>query len=268
VRPKPEHQRLAQQILNREIQAGLKDDGDFGRESVKAARKWFTPWPFRGGPTAERYVAAILQREASKRGIQAGAYDAFWGPQTQDAAYRMLGAEHVGWRPDEARASDVAPRPPALACWTPSDARMISSYGQPGTSQVVVDLPYPMRLDWEPGTMVRRASVHRIVAESLLGALEEIRDGYGPEEMRRLGIDRFGGILNVRKKRGGSTWSAHAWGVAIDLYPSANALAWKKGRAAFARAEYEAMRLAFARAGWMSLGQCYDFDWMHWQRNP
>jgi hypothetical protein len=268
MRPKQAHQRLAQQILNREKKAGLKEDGVFGAVSVAAARRWFTPWPFRGSPTAERYVAAIIQGEAFKRDIQAGAYDALWGPQTEDAAYRLLGPEHVGWRPDEARASDEAPPAAAVVCWTPSEGRMMAAYGQPGTNQVMMDLPYPMRLDWEPGTMVRRASVHRLVARSLQGALEEIRDGYGTERLRALGLDRFGGVLNVRPKRGGTTWSAHAWGVAIDLWPSANALAWKRDRAAFARAEYEPMRRAFARAGWMSLGQCYDFDWMHWQKNP
>jgi hypothetical protein len=256
-------QRLAQEILKKRVEPALKVDGDFGRNSEAAARKWIT-WSFKGTATRERWLAAVIQGEAMSSGIHIGEYDAWWGPQTQDAAYRLLGPEHIGWRPDEqAKPIISAPR-----CWTPTDNQMMNKFGNVGSSQVLIDLPFTMRLDWDLSTKVKRASCHRLFAKPLTNALEEIRDSYGLEKISALNIDRFGGILNVRKKRGGSTWSTHAWGVAIDLWPSGNMLAWKKNRAAFAKNEYSAMRTAFEKAGLMSLGTCYDFDWMHWQLNP
>ena len=108
----------------------------------------------------------------------------------------------------------------------------------------------------------------RSVADSLIAALETTRDHYGLEGITELGLDLYGGCLNVRKKRGGSTWSAHAWGTAFDLDPDRNQLAWKRDRAEFAKAIYDPFHKAFADEGWMSLGTCYDFDWMHKQRNP
>jgi hypothetical protein len=263
---KSEFQRLAQETLNAAMRAGLDPDGDFGGESVKAARVWVGHLPVDGVMTNLRWAALVIQHAANRSQVVPHRVeeDGWWGPVTEDAAYRMLG--HVFVRPDEAAASPAAASP--VRCWTPTDARMMEAYGSPGSGQVVVTLPFPLRLDWDLDARVTRTSCHRKVADGLVLALEEIHNHYGLDEIRRLGIDRFGGILNVRKKRGGSTWSAHAWGTAIDLWPSMNQLAWKKTRAVFARGEYQALHDAFARQGWMSLGKCYDFDWMHWQRNP
>jgi len=47
---------------------------------------------------------------------------------------------------------------------------------------------------------------------------------------------------------------------------TASDLGWILGQ--ILRLDYKASRQAFQRAGWMSLGECADFDWMHWQRNP
>lgn len=262
--------RIAQEILKSRVDSSLEVDGDFGTFSISAAKKFATKFA-NVKMTTERWVAAVIQKEAALVGppiIPTGIdYDAWWGPDTQDAAYRLTGKEHVGWRPDEVSPVEIE-EPLKVKCWTPSDAQMIKKYGSPGTNQVTISLPFEMRLDWALSSKVTKTSCHKLAEESITGALEAIRDAYGLSEIRELGIDRFGGILNVRKKRGGSTWSAHAWGTAIDLWPSANQLSWKKNRAVFAKAEYAKMREAFNQAGWMSLGTCYDFDWMHWQLNP
>jgi len=261
MKPKIEHIKLAQRIIV------TKDDGDFGKNSIAAARKYLRSWPYKGAPTATRYVAAIIQRAAAALPINAGVPDAYWGLQTEDAAYRMLGKEHVGWRPDEKQnvsPHDLSP----VRCWTPTDREMTAKYGQVGSNQVLIKLPYAMRLAWDTSTVVTRTSCHVLVADSLIAALETTRDHYGLEGITELGLDLYGGCLNVRKKRGGSTWSAHAWGTAIDLDPDRNQLAWKRGRAEFAKAIYDPFHKAFADEGWMSLGTCYDFDWMHKQRNP
>lgn len=267
---KTEFVKLAQQILNDRIGAGLLVDGDAGTKTQAAAVEWVGDIPVKGKMTPDRWMTLVLQRAAGEHPeiTERIAEDAWWGPDTQDAVYRMLGAHNVGWRPDEKLPAAHLARSDWPKCWTPSDAQMMKKYGQPGTNQVTAALPYAMRLDWDLDTLVRKVSVHRLAQTKLLGALEEIRDHYGIDQLRTLGIDRFGGILNVRRKRGGTTWSTHAWGVAIDLWPSANQLAWKKDRAVFAKDCYLPMREAFAKAGWMGLGGCYDFDWMHFQLNP
>jgi hypothetical protein len=252
---KIEFKQLAQQIL------GVKPDGVFGKLSLAAARAKYPQANY--GQATRRWIAHIIQSEAngSPAVPHKVAVDGWWGPVTEDAAYRMLG--HTFERPDEDELAPTTPR-----CWTPTDTQMIRRFGAVGTNQVLAPLPFPMRLDWDLKTTVNRVSCHKGFQKPLTSALEEIRDHYGPNQIRALNIDRFGGILNVRKKRGGRTWSSHAWGTAIDLWPTANQLAWKKNRAAFAKSSYKPMREAFAKVGLMSLGTCYDFDWMHFQLNP
>lgn len=254
---KTDFTKLAQRIL------GVDDDGKFGRNSLTAAKNKLGHIPVKGVMSVNRWIALAVQWEANKSLAVPHkiAEDGWWGPVTEDAAYRLLG--HAFTRPDEDKLAPTTPR-----CWTPTDAQMTKRFGSVGTNQVITPLPFAVRLDWDLKTTVTRASCHKDFQKPLTAALEEIRDHYGVERIRALNIDRFGGILNVRKKRGGSTWSAHAWGTAIDLWPGANKLAWKKNRAAFAKDEYRPMREAFAKAGLMSLGICYDFDWMHWQLNP
>jgi hypothetical protein len=38
--------------------------------------------------------------------------------------------------------------------------------------------------------------------------------------------------------RGGSAWSIHSWGAAVDLDPDINQLKWSKPKATFSRPEY------------------------------
>lgn len=261
MKPKTIHIQLAQRII------GVKDDGIFGKNSIVAANRYLRSWPYKGYPNTTRYVAAIIQRAADVLPINAGVSDAYWGTQTEDAAYRMLGKDHTGWRPDEKQnvsPHDLSP----VRCWTPNDREMTAKYGPVGTNQVLIKLPYAMRLAWDKSTIVTRTSCHKLVADLLTAALEATRDHYGADAITELGLDLYGGCLNVRKKRGGSTWSAHAWGTAIDLDPERNMLAWKRNRAEFAKAVYDPFHKAFADEGWMSLGTCYDFDWMHKQKNP
>jgi hypothetical protein len=260
------HIALAQRLLNEHVGAGLAAQGNWQSKSNAAAYRFVGHLPTRGVMTRERWVALTIQQGAWLSGNKI-ARDGRYGPNTRDASYRLMGEMYV--RPDEAKIAIPSPQAiKAVRCWTPTDAQMIRHYGQPGSGTTVAHLPFPMRLDWDLTTSVTRTSVHVKAKDSLLGALELIRDHYGLEELRRLNIDRFGGVLNVRKKRGGTTWSAHAWGTAIDLWPDANRLAWKRDRAAFARPEYAGLLGAFRQAGWLHLGTCYDFDWMHWQLNP
>ena len=78
-------------------------------------------------------------------------------------------------------------------------------------------------------------------------------------------LDLWGGCLNVRKMRGGSRYSMHSWGIAIDYDPGKNRLKWGRDRAAFAKPEYDTWWRLWEEEGWVSLGRTRNFDWMHVQ---
>ncbi len=65
--------------------------------------------------------------------------------------------------------------------------------------------------------------------------------------------------------RGGSSYSIHSWGAAIDLDADRNTLHETKRTARFARPDYKKMIDIFEDEGWTSLGRSRDMDWMHYQ---
>lgn len=147
-------------------------------------------------------------------------------------------------------------------------ADMMARYGRPdqaGTYLVSVLMPFPMRLAWDLSTVVRSIRCHEKEANRVRSIFSEILVAYGPAEVTRLGIDLFGGCFNYRQQRGGSDWSKHSWGTAIDLDPARNKLHETKATARFARPEYAPMLDTFERHGWASLGRERNFDWMHFE---
>ncbi len=147
----------------------------------------------------------------------------------------------------------------------------IKKYGTPnqaGTYLVSVKLPFPLRIAWAlQGKPVKTMLVHKSVADEVVKIFTDILNHYGYDEIVRLGIDLFGGCFNYRQMRGGSDWSVHSWGLAIDLDPARNTLHETKKTARFARAEYKPMIDIFYKYGWVSLGREKDYDWMHFQKN-
>lgn len=130
-----------------------------------------------------------------------------------------------------------------------------------------IDLLYPMRLAWDRNHTVTRISCHKAIAEPLKAVFNDILNEYGYERIKQLGIDLFGGCFNYRAMRGGSSWSVHAWGLAIDLDPDRNRLKETSGTARFARPEYKPMIDIFYKHGFISLGREKNYDWMHFQWN-
>lgn len=147
---------------------------------------------------------------------------------------------------------------------------LIKIYGQPnqeGSYLVTIKLPYPMRLAWDLNTTVTRMRCHEKVADEFQAIFCDILNHYGLEKIKELGIDLFGGCFAFRKMRGGSDYSRHSWGVAIDLDPARNKLKETKRTARFARPEYKPMIDIFYKHGFESLGREKDYDWMHFQVN-
>lgn len=150
-----------------------------------------------------------------------------------------------------------------------STNQIISKYGQPsitGTPYLVtIDSPFPMRVAWDTKTTIKKISCHRLIADKLKAALTEILQVYGLQKIQELGIDLYGGCFNYRKMRGGTSWSKHAWGIAIDLDPARNTLNETAKTARFARPEYKKMIDIFYKYGFVSLGREKNYDWMHFE---
>jgi hypothetical protein len=147
--------------------------------------------------------------------------------------------------------------------------QIIEKYGKPNITGagylVTINLPYPMRLAWDLDTKVTRMSCHKLVSDKFLAVFNDLLKHYGYENIVELGIDLFGGCFNFRKMRGGSDWSRHSWGVAIDLDPARNLLKETSKTARFARPEYKPMIDIFYKHGFISLGKEKNYDWMHFE---
>ena len=146
---------------------------------------------------------------------------------------------------------------------------LISKYGKPNDTGngylTVIKLPYPMCLSWDMNTKVTKMSCHKLVADKFTSVFNDLLSHYGNDKIVELGIDRFGGCFNFRKMRGGSDFSRHSWGVAIDLDPVRNKLKETSRTARFARPEYKPMIDIFYKHGFISLGIEKNYDWMHFE---
>jgi len=151
-----------------------------------------------------------------------------------------------------------------------TDQQIIAKYGQPGdVNQLTkVLLPYPMRIAWKPEATVNAIQCHKLIANNLLAVFNDLKAHYGYDTIKALGIDLFGGCVNLRLMRGSKTkWSRHSWGIAIDLNPDKNQLKWKAPQALFSDIIYKEMIDIFYKHGFFSLGREQDRDWMHFEIN-
>jgi len=147
--------------------------------------------------------------------------------------------------------------------------QIIAKYGKPdddGSDYLVtINLPYPMRLSWDIKTSVSKIRVHKLIADKLKLVFQELLNHYGLAEIQRLGIDLFGGCFAFRKMRGGSDYSRHSWGIAIDLDPERNGLKTTWAKAQFSKPEYKPMIDIFYKHGFVNLGKEKNYDTMHFE---
>jgi hypothetical protein len=254
-------EKLAQTILR---DAGFYKetvDGNFGKLSKEAAYKYYnfpTSW------TTEKLVTGVIQVAAIKFNIKIGEIDGLWGNMTQSAYEQLLKKDslHIK-KPDVSQAIDVKKR---YNDWPKQDYNsMVKFYGAVGTNQTSLQLPYEMILAWDLDSKVTKITCHEKVHDSLKRIFQNTLDHYGLETIKELRLNRFGGCLNVRKMRGGSAWSIHSWGAAIDIDPDRNQLKWGKDKAFLARSEYEPFWKIVEAEGWTSLLRARNFDAMHIQ---
>lgn len=163
---------------------------------------------------------------------------------------------------------DVTPPKPLVAhqpnVW-PRQKDVPTFYGKPGENQVKLASPYPLYLDWDLSVIVNKFSIHEKCHDSALRVMERTKLHYGVERIHALGLDQFGGCLNVRKMRGGSAWSMHSWGIAIDWDANRNPLRSNHKTARLAQADSARFLDFWEEEGWISLGRERNYDWMHVQ---
>jgi len=149
-----------------------------------------------------------------------------------------------------------------------SDVEVIQKYGQPGNPDnfTIIQLPYPMRIAWDISHSVTKIQCHELVADSFVHTFEQILKVYGLAKIQELGIDLFGGCVNIRKMRGSTNrWSRHSFGIAIDLDPSRNGLKTSWANSQFFKKDYEEMLNIFYRNGFANYGKEKNYDAMHFE---
>jgi hypothetical protein len=142
---------------------------------------------------------------------------------------------------------------------------MVNFYGPVGENQTSLELPYVMKLAWDKNVTVKKITCHQKCTRAFYSIFEKTLKHYGEAEIKKLGLDLFGGCLNVRRVRGGTNWSTHSWGCACDIDPDRNQLRWGKDRALMAKPAYEPFWKFVEEEGAVSLGRARNYDYQHFQ---
>lgn len=242
-------------------------------------------YQFRAATSTEgRRRIAALQVALDDLGHEPGSVDGWYGHNTEEALNAFLyhrvhkKAEVIDRAPVPAPVPDPVPAsapdpvpPPAMpSASIPHRTKVAEVYGRPGdqirSRLVTVELPFKLRIDWNLRQRTNKITVHRDCAAPLRKALNEVRAHYGDDGMRDLGLDRYAGAYNHRKIRGGSSWSMHAYGCAIDFYAAPNGLRTRCPDALFCKPQYKAFLDIMERNEWLPAIRLWGADAMHFQR--
>lgn len=183
-----------------------------------------------------------IQRMQRRIGVVA---DGFWGPKSISRCKEFL------------RSLMPTPNPWPLAT---QDA-LREFYGEPGDERnlVTIQFPYPMYYGEQ---LVTKTRCHKKVADSLLRVLKNLGQRGGGSREILDPVSDYGGIFNFRNKRGGTSYSVHAWGAAIDLDADDNTF--KDPWPLVADMPLEVME-EFAKEGWTAAGAFWGYDAMHFE---
>lgn len=142
-----------------------------------------------------------------------------------------------------------------------------SAFGQAGNEGVLVSVPvpanYPLKYD---GKQVKSIRIHKLVADRLAAALQDIINHYG-EDIEKVAPAAcvYDGSYNFRKARNSSSQSVHSWGLAIDFDAANNTMKMSAPKARLSQDIYKPFFDILEYHGFNSLGRRGDYDWMHVQ---
>lgn len=171
--------------------------------------------------------------------------DGFWGPESIKKCQAYL------------RSFMPNPSP-----WPKADQESLRKfYGEAGDESNLVTVDFPFKTLYE-GKEVKKFRCNKKVAASLIRVLTNIDNKYGKNRSILEEAEDFGGVFNFRLKRGGSTYSLHAYGAAIDLDADDNTF--RDSWPVKADMPLEIM-VEFAKEGWISAGAFWGYDAMHFE---
>ena len=262
--------RFVQEELKKKGLLAARPNGRLGPKTERALRKALArrkrelPEDWESWPRT-RIFTAYVQVRCRDEDVDPGPVDGYWGTQTEHAVdvirHRL---QHQLDAPPFRDSDDRVQK--GSEVWPLQTQEAVRDFfGPVGKNLVRVQLPYEHRLAWDKTQRIRSYSCHEKVHDSLLRVLTRVLDHYGEDGIREHRLDLWGGCFNKRKKKGGTTWSMHAWGIAVDYDPEHNRFKWGWEKAGFARPEYEAWWKIWEEEGWTSLGRTRNFDWMHIQ---
>lgn len=155
----------------------------------------------------------------------------------------------------------------------PKQSQMAAFYGNPDVNNdgvadlkwqqenlTTIEPAYPMFYD---GKAIKKITCHKLVADSLRRILVKIGETFTADQIKQYGLDQFGGVFNLRKKRAGTSLSTHAYACAIDLAAMLNPFRAKYG----SRPNMMPMAVVkiFEAEGWVWGGLWSNGDGMHFQ---
>ena len=138
-----------------------------------------------------------------------------------------------------------------------------SAFGKAGCENMLVSVPvpsnYPLKYDGKPVKSIR---IHKLVADRLAAALQDIINHYGEDiENVAPGACVYDGSYNFRKTTGTSSYSIHSWGLALDFDASNNTMKMSAPKARLSQPIYEPFWNILEYHGFMSLGRRGNYDW-------
>lgn len=267
--------------FNLSLQKFLKDggyykgpiDGKIGPKSRTAINKILDAYkiPHSRWSNSRRFIA-LEQIFYKEQKISVGAVDGKVGPLTTHAREVYAAKQVTGWRDTAEEIAAVVKPAPVVKVATaskvtrwPTQSGVRAFFGGVGTNQAQCELPFEMVLSWDMKTKLRRFSCHKLVKDPLERIWGRTLEWYGYAKIKELRLDRWGGCLNVRPMRGGSNYSMHAWGIAVDMDPDRNGLKTTWKNAAFSKPEYKKFIEFWYDEGFINLGVERNYDAMHFQ---
>lgn len=142
-----------------------------------------------------------------------------------------------------------------------------SAFGKAGCENMLVNVPvpanYPLKYDGKPVKTIR---IHKLVADRLAAALQDIINHYG-EDIEKVapGACVYDGSYNFRKTTGTSSYSIHSWGLALDFDAANNTMKMSAPKARLSQPIYEPFWNILEYHGFNSLGRRGNYDWQHCQ---
>lgn len=142
-----------------------------------------------------------------------------------------------------------------------------SIFGKAGCEGELVSVKVPSNYPLYYGdTRVKSIRIHKLVADRLEAALNDIVNHYGDDIATVApAICKYDGSYNFRQSRNSSSQSVHSWGLAMDFDAANNTMKMSAPKARLSQDIYKPFFDIMEYHGFLSLGRRGNYDWMHVQ---